>query len=285
MARSTEEIFNSIVAKKQSLASLNVYLPNGLQSSYQYVLQQMNSNSKVALWLLLFYIVAEAQHTLEVLWDYFSADVDARIAKHKPGTKLWYKQKALEFQYGDSLVWMNDTYQYAVVDSSARIVAQASVNDNGGTVRIKAAKTAGGGNLQKLSLAEVNALNAYFIKIRYAGTKTVCVSFDPDTIRLKLIVRFDALVELPPLQEAVKTAVKQYLKGLPFDGKVVLSSIVDTIQAVQGVRDVVVLNFYGTYGLLPFTDYTATGEYATQAGYAVNDEVYLDANTTWEPVI
>lgn len=285
MARSTEEIFNSMVAKKEDLASLNVYLPQGVQASYQHVLQRMNSNSKVALWLLLFYIVAEAQHTLEVLWDYFSADVDARIARHKPGTKLWYKQKALEFQYGDSLVWLNDTYQYAVIDPSARIVAQASVNDNGGNVRIKAAKSDGSGNLQKLSAVEVASLNAYFVKIRYAGTKTICVSYDPDTIRLKLIVRFDALMKLPPLQDAVKTAIKQYLKGLPFDGKVVLSSMVDAIQAVPGVRDVVVLNFYATYGSLPYTDYSATGEYATQAGYAVNDDTYLDANTTWEPVI
>lgn len=285
MARSTEDIFNSMVAKKQSLASLNVYLPNGVQSSYQYVLQQMNSNSKVALWLLMFYIVAEAQHTLEVLWDYFSADVDARIAKHKPGTKLWYKQQALEFQYGDQLVWKDGKYQYLIFDESKRIVAQASVNDNGGIVRIKVAKAAFGGNLQKLSLSEINALNAYFIKIRYAGTKTVCVSFDPDTIRLKFKIRYDALVDLYTLQDAVKTAIKRYLKSLPFDGKVVLSALVDAIQQVPGVTDVVVVNFFGTYGLLPDQDKTLDGEYATNAGYAVNDEGYFDLNAQWIPAI
>lgn len=283
MARSTEEIFNSMVAKKQSLASLNVYLPSGVQSSYQYVLQLMNSNSKVALWLLLFYVVAEAQHTLEVLWDYFSADVDARIAKHKPGTKLWYKQKALEFQMGDQLVWLDGTYKYLITDETKRIVAQASVNDNGDIVRIKAARSDGNGGLQKLTTTQRDALAAYFVKVRYAGTKTVVVSFDPDTIRLKFKIRYDALVDLPPLQDAVKTAIKVYLKALEFDGKVVLSAIVDVIQAVPGVTDVVVQNFYGTYGLLPDQDKTLEGEYATNAGYAVNDETYFDNNSEWIP--
>ena len=285
MARSTEEIFNGMVARKESLASLNVYLPNGLANSYQAVLQLMNSNSKVALWLLLFFVVAEAMHTLEVLWDYFSADVDSRIAKHKPGTKLWYKQQALEFQYNDQLVWLNNTYQYLTIDESKRVVAQASVVDNGGIVRVKAAKLNAGGNLQALSAPEVAALNAYFIKIRYAGTKTFAVSFAPDTIKLKLLIRYDALVDLAALQIAVKAAIKHYLKSLSFDGKVVLSAIIDSIQAVPGVTDVVAVKFYGTYGALPDQDKTSVGEYATNAGYALNDENYFDINTTWEAVV
>jgi hypothetical protein len=285
MARKTEEIFNAMVARKESLASLNVYLPNGLQNSYQYVLQLMNTNSKVALWLLLFFVVAEAIHTTEVLWDYFSKDVDERIAKHKPGTKFWYKQKALEFQLGDTLVWKDNTYQYLVTDATKRIVAQASVNDNGGIVRIKVAKADSHGNLHKLSPTELNALNAYFVKIRYAGTKTMAVSFDPDVIRLKLLIRYDALIDLHQLKTAVKNAIKQYLKSLEFDGKVVLSAIVDRVQQVHGVRDVVVLHFMGTYGTLPYQDMTAVGEYAAHAGYAINDETYFDANTIYEPAL
>ncbi|OJV30440.1 MAG: hypothetical protein BGO32_08585 [Bacteroidetes bacterium 37-13] len=285
MARSTEEIFNGMVAKKESLASLNVYLPNGLANSYQYVLQKINSNSKVALWLLLFYVAAEAMHTLEVLWDYFRADVDAQIAKHKPGTKLWYKQQALNFQYGDQLYWIDNSYKYLIADTSKMVVAQASVKDNGGIVRIKAAKDDGNGNLQKMSSTEVDALNAYFIKIRYAGTKTVCSSFDPDAIKLKLIIRYDALVDLAALKIAVKAAIKEYLKSLPFDGNVVLSAAIDAMQKVPGVTDVVVLNFYGTYGLLPDSDCTATGIYQTNAGYALNNETYFDNNTTWEATI
>lgn len=284
MARSTEEIFNAMVARKQSLASLNVYLPNGLANSFQAVLQLMNSNSKVALWLLLFYVVAEAQHTGEVLWDFFSADVDARIAAHKPGTKLWYKQQALNFQYGDQLVYVDEKYQYLIPDDTKKIVAQASVNDNGGVVRIKAARSDGNGGLQKLTSLQVFSLAAYFVKIRYAGTKTAVVSFDPDTVKFWLIVRYDALVVLTDVQDGVKAAIKTYLKSLEFDGKVVVSAAVDAMQAVPGVKDVVVKGFYGKYGNLGDTDYTPFGEYATNAGYAVNDEAFLDFNATWEAV-
>lgn len=288
MARSTEEIFNGMVARKESLASLNVYLPNGLANSYQAVLQLMNSNSKVALWLLLFFVVAEAMHTLEVLWDYFSKEVDARIAAHKPGTKLWYKQQALEFQYNDQLVWLNNTYQYLTIDESKRVVAQASVVDNGGIVRVKVAGSDGSGGLKKITIDNPNAVNqlaAYFVKIRYAGTKTVVVSFDPDTIKNWWIVRYDALVDLDELKVAIKAAIKAYLKSLPFDGKVVFSAIVDAVQAVPGVTDVVIKGSYGTYGGLDDFDRTAFGFYNTNAGYAVHDEIFFDTYTTYEPTV
>ncbi len=282
MARSTEEIFNGMVARKEQLASLVGYTPNGLANSYQYVLQQMNSKSKVALWLQIFFVIAEAVHTSEVLWDYFSKEVDERIAAHKPGTKLWYKQQALNFQYGDQLVYLNEKYQYLILDDTKKIVAQASVNDNGGVVRIKAARSDGNGGLQKLTSLQVFSLAAYFVKIRYAGTKTVAVSFDPDTIKLWFVIKYDALVEMDALQIAVKEAVKVYLKSLPFDGRVILSAVVDSIQAVPGVTDVVVRGFYGTYGNVGDFDRTVFGDYATNAGYAVHDENFFDQYTTFE---
>ena len=285
MARSTEEIFNGMVARKQSLSTLNVYLPNGLQNSFQYVLQLMNSNSKVALWLLMLYIVAEAMHTQETLWDYFSADVDVRIAKHKPGTKLWYRQQALEFQMGDQLTWIDGTYKYLVTDATKRIVAQASVNENGGIVRIKAARSDGNGGLQKLTTTQRDALAAYFVKIRYAGTKTIVVSFDPDTIKLWFLIKYDALVDLSATKQAVKDVIKAYLKSLPFDGRVVFSAIIDEIQKVPGITDVVVRGTYGTYGNIGDVDRTVFGDYATNSGYAVHDETFFDSNTTWEPEI
>lgn len=282
MARSTEEIFNSLVARKESLAALDVYLPEGPEASFQHVLQLMNSHSKVALWLLLLYVVAEGQHVLEKLWDYWREEVEGRIRRHKPGTRLWYKQKALEWQYGDVLMWLDGEYRYAVTDESARLVKQASVTEVGGVVRIKVAKDDGGGGLTALTAGELAGLNAYFVKVRYAGVKTVCVSYGPDVVRVKLTVRYDALADAGAVQAGVKAAVKGYLRGLPFDGKVVLSALVDSVQGVAGVRDVVCVGFWGTYGSQPWTDCLTTGYYETQAGYAVHDEGWFDGETVWE---
>lgn len=39
MARSTEEIFNGMVAKKEHLATLDVYMPQGISNTYRHVLQ------------------------------------------------------------------------------------------------------------------------------------------------------------------------------------------------------------------------------------------------------
>lgn len=284
MARSVEDIFNNMVSTKESLMSLVGYTPSfGSQNAYMFVLQKISTKSYVSLWLLLLWVVAVAINTTETLWDYFKQEVLTLIANHKPGTVQWYRQQAFNYQDGYDLVWINDKYQYLTIDSTARIIAQCSVIELNGEVRIKVASVDSSGDLQALSNIQLSRVRAYFQRIKYAGTRVVVVSYSADDVIALFDFKYDALYDIVQLKVLAKSAVKSYLKSLKFDGAVNLNGIIDALQAVPGIVDAVPVEFKGKYGSLAYTSHVAAGEYPTNAGYAVLDETNFDT-ANWIPV-
>ena len=77
MARSVETILNEMIIAKENEESLS----------------GLNSDSKTAIWRLLFYVVASAIHILEVVLDAFRVEVHKAIKDNRPGTLGWYSEK------------------------------------------------------------------------------------------------------------------------------------------------------------------------------------------------
>lgn len=229
MARTIEEIQAEIIAAKDADANLAT----------------LNSGSVTALWRLITRIVAKAIVTVETLFDFYKADVETTLATLKPHTARWYQQKALNFQYGDSLVEGEDYYDNTGVDvdtvAAKKIVSNAAVQDTSGLLIVKVNKTVSGA-LEPLATAEYNAVVSYLQEIKDAGVRISVLSFNADKLKLTVDVYYDPIVMGPTgarldgsSSTPVKDAINTFLKSMPFDGVFVKAHLVDAIQAVDGV--------------------------------------------------
>jgi hypothetical protein len=248
MARTKEEIKQGILASKAS----NI------------ILSQWNNSSVVSLWMLIADVFTEAAYVLEMLFDFFKADVNETIDRMKPHSRRWYGEMAKKFQYGYNLVADSDYYNNtgipeAVVEAS-RIIAFVAVVEQEKGVRIKVAKY-NGTDLVALTAPELAAFTFYMNRIKDAGVKLTITSSVADELKLVMRVRYNPLV----LSSAgsridgasstpVDDAVRLYLKNLPFNGVYSLQRHVDVIMAVEGVDDLAIDLVQSRYGALPFTN-------------------------------
>ncbi|MGE4345947.1 MAG: hypothetical protein AB7D46_00890 [Flavobacteriaceae bacterium] len=220
--------------------------------------------SKVSLENIIFSITAFAIWTLETLWDIFKAENEAEMAKQKIHSKDWYRQKALDFQYGFPVI--NGTDQFDNTGKTdeeietSKIVAQAAciklISTSGyGILRVKAAKS-DGNDLVKLSEPEVTALRYYFMRHSTdAGTQLKVTSGDADDLKLQILIQFDPLILGTDgarldgtAQTPVIDAIKEFLKSLDFNGALVLDDLRRKIRTVEGVSTVEILGAFSKYG-------------------------------------
>lgn len=277
MSRTPSEIYDVISAEVSSNPTLSELQPS--VDDAQTLLSDLNSSSKVANWRLYKWIFAVAHNVLEVLWDLFKTDVDNVVAEARWGTERWYQEKALEWQYGDSLVYSNYKYAYPVIDAEAQIVKRAAAVESGRQVIVKAAKLDTGGDPVKLDSGELTAIQSYFGKIKPPGMQIQVISTDPDLLKLSYTIYYD-----PSLLNAsgqllsdtsvkpVEDAIEAYIAGIVWDGTYNLQKAVDAIQAATGVDDVV----SNTQYIKPSTgDYKGiTREAKSTAGYMVVDPAF-----------
>jgi len=239
MARTINQIQEEILAAKQTAQELNAL---DVLTQSEIAAENPDSTSKVSEWRLWVWIQAVAIWTLEKLFDAFRTEVEERIAATRVHTRRWYREKALAFQFGDTL---NDSDVYDVIDESKQIVKFASVRkvvvSGHGVLRIKVAKD-NNGELAKLGQAELNAFKDYMNDITDAGTYIFATSGDPDNLKLELDIYYDPqLIDasgdyLDGSGNSVLPAIKQYLKGIDFDGRLVLTHLVDALQGVKGIE-------------------------------------------------
>lgn len=285
MARTLQQIYNEMVSEKETMTQLASLQPN--IDSAQQLLSDLTTGSKVAIWRLLFFAVAVGIWSHEKLFDDLKAWIEVRATEIQTGTLPWYRTKALEFQYGDSLVFANDKYNYATVDEAARIVKLAAVNEVGGNVIIKVAKLDSSSNPEPLSVPELAALDAYMGKIKFAGVKVINVSRTADLLKTYFKVYYNPLVltstgELisTPGVYPVRDAINNYIKNLPFNGVYSTTELTDLIQQATGVVNPVHENTsykYGSFPYAPLVDY-----YQANAGYLSIDPAFpLSATITY----
>lgn len=263
MARAITDIFNDKLQRVAADATLGPLL---------------TSTSKTAVYRLILYISSVCDWTLENLHDLFRKEVAENIAAMKPHSLQWYAEMSKKFQYGYNLAGETDGYDNTgltddVVEASkvvdyAAVIEQQSANIR---LRIKVA-TDNGTDLQPLTVDQLTAFTAYMAKIKDAGVKLSITSTVADSLKLSLRIRYNALVlngaggRIDGVTATpVQTAVKTFLKNLPFNGVFSVAKLEDAVQAVEGVQDVAIDLVQTKYGLLPFASVDI--DYTPDAGY------------------
>ena len=236
MARTINQISDSIIARivsEPKLAGLTSY-------------------SKTSVWGLIVYCVSFGIWVLETLFDTHKAEIDNALANQKKGSKLWYRNMALAFQYGFDLITdsdqFNNTGYTAEQIEASKIIKYAAVTESDAESRliIKVATENAAEVLAPINETQKLAFDYYIDEINYAGVKYTIINYAPDRLQLNLTIKIDPKVidtsGTKILMSAsdvgtkpVETALAEFMKELPFDGKLVLNALIDKLQAVEGV--------------------------------------------------
>lgn len=281
MARTIAEIYEEILAEKNNQTSLQNLAPSN--DSYNQLTDDLSSNSRVGVWRLFAFLIALAIWTHELLFDQHKAEIDDIIAKSPNGTPRWYQEQVFDWQFGDSLQFIDLKYQYSVIDETKQIVKLCAVQDRAdGVLIIKVAKLDNQNEPIPLTTTEVNALKGYITLIRFAGTQFTVVSSDPDLVKITAEVFYNPIFDPTVVQASVEVAIDNYLKNLPFDGTFKINSLIDAVQAVEGVSDFTTSSVEAKYGALAYAPVSRT--YLSNAGYLRVDPAFsLTSTITYTP--
>lgn len=203
-------------------------------------LTALDSTSNTAFKTLWINVVSFAHWILEGLFDVHIFNVAATMEAKEPATLKWYQKQALKFQNGYELVW-NDTtnkWEYETIDADAQIVSYASVVETGEDLIIKVAKEVNN-EPSFLLPSEKTAVEAYYKKIKTAGTQLIVTSFTADDLLCDYTIYYNPeIFTASTASAAVVAAVKSYLKALSFDGTLSLNDLQDAIETITGITEV-----------------------------------------------
>lgn len=285
MARTIPQIYDSLIAQKDTQSSLSTLQP--AIDSAQQLLGDLTSTSKVSRWRLMLWIVATGIYVLEMLWDLTRKELQDIAANAIPGTTQWYANQALLFQFGYQLQYINNKYQYSNVDTAARIVTHSACLDNAGMVVLKVVKTVSGA-YAPLSSTELAAFTSYINQIKYAGTATLIISRNADLLKIYLNVWYNPQVLdatgqlLTSSTFPVEDAINAYLASLPFNGRLDLSRLIDAVQLATGVVDQELVSAEAKVGVSPYVPFTVN--YTSDAGHMIIDPNFaLSTTITYLP--
>lgn len=280
-----QEIKAKILAEKAKHSSLD-----GLQSSSKSAIYQMWAG-----------IVATAIWTLYVFFDLFSQQMDTKIKEQKKYSLLWYRNKALEFRYGQQVI--NDEYTdegYTDDEIEAmKVVKRAAVIElelnNRKNLYIKVATEDASGNLAPVSDDVKDALEVYYSDpehgIKTAGTKIIIYTAPADDLKLTIDFFYNPLVldengaridgsSNTPVQDVVRA----YLKNLKFNGEFNIAKLEDLLQEVDGCsnREAYVRSCQANY-LTPAAYQTINDSYVANSGYMDITDANLQVNFIAKP--
>ena len=203
--------------------------------------------SKVSIENIWFSIVASAIWVLESLFDAFRDDVDAKISTAVLASIPWYHKISLEFQYGDELVFDEETQQYVYPElhPNKQVVKYAACRDVGGGVYVLAAGAYSNGTPVALAADVLTAFESYLNQRKPAGVIVEVGSYAPDRVRVFADVQYipqvinaaGELVEDTTVRP-VDDAIRAYLRNIEYGGVLNKTALVDAIQAVPGVVDI-----------------------------------------------
>lgn len=263
MAQNPTDIYNQLLAIK----NLNTNL-SGLTSSSDY-----------AKWSNVLKTVSTELSIFEQYLDSFVDDIEYQKTTSQIYTGEWWNDKMINFyQYSTNpdygIVQINDQFQiyYNSADTQYNIIEFCATKQtpNNKQVTIKVAKNDGNDNPEVLSTPELSSAASFVDRIKGAGQLITVVSFPADLIKLNVNIYFDGQYIETNVKDNIKNSIKNYFKNLEFDGDVKLIKIVDSIQQVQGVKDVEVIS---SSGLPDGGIYeTFSRVYITKSGYAQLNE-------------
>jgi len=213
--------------------------------------------SKISLENIIFNVFAFVMWMFEKFIDQNKSEIDTLIDNSKIHTQKWYREKALAFMFGYDLNESDNYDTNGLTDAqinSAKIIANAAPIKMQGYLRMKVVKRVGD-ELAPLAPAELNAFGAYMNYVSDAGTYVIPTTGPADDLKLQLDVYYNQLIlagdgsrldgtNLNP----VKTAIKDYLKSIRFNGSFVESKLEKELEAVDGVTMVKTVGAWSKYG-------------------------------------
>lgn len=266
MARTIKEIYDEIIRSKENESALS----------------ELTSNSKVAIWKLWAHVVASSIWVLETLFDMHKSEVYNALKELKPHTTRWYRNKALNFQYGFDLIENSDKFNNDGASEDqieeSKIVKYSAVEESQSESRL-IIKIAGEehGKLQPLKREQEDSFNAYIHEIKDAGVRVSILNSRPDILSLNMDVYIDPLVidsngtSILTGKKPIEDALKEFMKELPFNGELILQNLVDKLQVIEGIKIIDIIkaeskwldpetNGYGDYipiraKTIPFSGY------------------------------
>lgn len=232
MARTTQEIYDSLITIKDSDSNLD----------------ELNSTSSTALWSLFLFIAAAGISFFEQIQDLFFDDLVYQKSTTSVYTQQWWVDRMINFYQFSAIdpligiVQVNDNFNifYETVDENARIVKFCSATQAEGNrqVTIKVAKDDGSGNPEVMTNDELLSAASFVERVKSAGLLISTVSFPADELFFDIDIYFDGQFVKSTTEDNVNNAIISYLESLPFDGSVRLINLIDSIQEVEGVIDV-----------------------------------------------
>lgn len=267
MARTIQEIKKTMTDQFMNDSTLrSAYGITGENATWE------GTFSTVSIENILIYIVAVCAYSLEVMFDAFRKDVDEQIAQNIVPTVRWYHTQALQFQYGDGLVYdeQAEAFKYPVIDLAKRVVKYCAVKDRGGSIQILVSGESGG-LPSVLSNDVMSAFKSYMNGVKIAGVILDIRSLPADDIQIY------AQVQVNPLQidntgrkisdgsYPVRDAIVTYLQNIVYGGTFNKTKCVDAIQQVDGVVDITLKQVKAKsssiqeYAELSSNNYTAVG--------------------------
>jgi hypothetical protein len=203
------------------------------------------SFSAVSIESILFYIVAACCHVMEALFDRHRQEVDDKIGRAVVASVPWYYKIARQFQYGDALTFDETTSQwrYPAIDEKKRLVRYVAVRDRGTSIQVLASADKDG-LPEPLSADVLTAFKHYMNRVKIAGVVLNVRSLPADSIQVRAMVQVDPLIlsangtRNGDGAKPVEAAINAYLRGITYGGTFNKTSLVDAIQAVEGVVDV-----------------------------------------------
>lgn len=243
MARTITEISNSIKADFVRNASIRqmYHLTNEYEAFSGTPTEFYNTHiSTASIETVLITIIATLVAAIENMFEWHKSEIDNVISNERYGHAGWYKNRALEFQFGSDV---GEDGAYSVVNEDQRVVKYAYVEENNIStgVVIKIAGT-NNGNLCPLTPAQYNAFVSYINKIKPAGIPIAVINEQPDILALALKIYYNPLLMsgdgrlVDGGEKPVETAIKRYLNSIEFNGAFIKMKLIDEIQLARGVE-------------------------------------------------
>lgn len=222
MARTINDVYNELLAAKAAQPELNV----------------LTSTSNTAIWRMLLYVVAVVIHSAEVILDNLKGEIEQIKANSYIGSTTWYRDQAFKYQHGYLIELVDGLPGYSTDDPAARIITRGACQPGPDrNVIIKVAKGSTG-SLTPLSAAELAGVQAYYDGITLAGVGVSCVSSNADQIRITADVYYDAQIPSTDIVTEAEQLYAELYQQLPFNSQILVSQLVDQLQACTGVVDV-----------------------------------------------
>jgi len=246
--------------------------------------------SAVSLENIIFSDIAIAMFVMQELFERFKIDISEILNSQLSGTANWYAYKAMLFQYGMHLLPETDYYDNTGLTdekiAAVRVVKYAAAVEaaDKSILYVKVATGDDSGVRKPLSSEQLTALKQYLSEIQYAGTRISVINDPPDEMKMQVDIYYDPLMLSETgsrldgtADKPVQDAIRNYLKTLPFNGTYTNQALVDTLQALDGVRIAEIKSAASRYGAYTeFTDINARE--IAHAGYYQISDVNLKLN-------